>query len=69
MTEEQVVALMRSSNSAEEWRSNTNKVKEAYGGDYPEFWHAAMLLPPSNSVAMETYAKWGEKPSLVAIIT
>lgn len=38
MTPDEVVKLMKSSRTAQEWDANCDKVKAAFGGDYPEFW-------------------------------
>ena len=55
MTQDQVVELMKSSNSEIEWNTNRNKVKKTCGG-YPDFWHSAIVL---SGVAAETAKKFG----------
>ena len=55
MTEAQVVALMQSSTSAQEWNDNCDKVKRSYGGQYPEFWFSAIML---SGVAASVTAKF-----------
>ena len=42
MTQSQVVELMKSSNSEENWIENADQVEEACGG-YPSFWNAAIV--------------------------
>ncbi|MFC1616377.1 hypothetical protein ACFL21_04500 [Patescibacteria group bacterium] len=42
-TPEEVVALMKSSRTAEEWGDNCKRVKADFGG-YPKFWYATILL-------------------------
>lgn len=39
-----VIDLMKSSKSLQEWRLNCNKVKQAYGGDYPDYWYQEIIL-------------------------
>lgn len=57
MNQQEVVALMESSKSAEEWDANCDKVKAACNGMYPPFWHSAIML---SGVASRTLAKFGE---------
>jgi hypothetical protein len=54
MDEHAVVALMKSSESEEEWNANADTVKAAFGGDYPEFWYKAIVL----SGVLATTAMW-----------
>ena len=58
MTEEQVVELMKSSKSGEEWDANCEKVKEAFGGDYPTFWYSALI---ASDVPEEIAMLWAYK--------
>ena len=53
MTEQEVVELMKSSNSADEWNANCDKVKKACAG-YPSFWWPAIM---QSGVATETAKK------------
>lgn len=39
-----VVTLMKSSKSEEEWNDNCDKVKATNGGDYPDFWFYSIIL-------------------------
>lgn len=43
MNEQEVVDLMKSSKSQQEWNQNCDKVKAACGG-YPDFWYSAIVL-------------------------
>jgi hypothetical protein len=43
MSESEVVDLMASSKSVEEWNTNCNKVKASCNG-YPSFWYSAVIL-------------------------
>lgn len=43
MTEAEVVALMESSKSEDEWNDNCDRVKRACGG-YPSFWYKAIII-------------------------
>lgn len=44
MTEQEVVDLMNSSKNDQEWNENADKVKAAFGGDYPSFWWEKVML-------------------------
>lgn len=54
MTEQDVVALMKSSKSEREWNSNCDKVKATCKG-YPPFWYKAIVL---SGVLAETSMAW-----------
>lgn len=54
MTQDEVINLMRSSRSEEEWNSNCNKVKAALSG-YPEWWYKTIIL---SGVLAETSSQW-----------
>ena len=43
MEKAEVVALMESSNSIIEWHQNLAKVKAAFNGEKPDFWHEAIF--------------------------
>jgi len=53
-TPEQVVSLMRSSKSREEWNANCDKVRAAYS-DYPSWWYKKIIM---SGVVAKTQAKW-----------
>lgn len=53
-TPEQVINLMSSSKSEQEWNNNCNKVKAAFG-DYPDWWYEKILL---SGVHDKTSANW-----------
>ncbi len=55
MTEQEVVALMKTSKTEAEWNKNCDKVKAACGG-YPEFWFRALVI---SGVMRETTAAFG----------
>lgn len=44
MTQQEVVVLMQSSKTEQEWNENCDLVKAAYGGDYPQFWFGTIIL-------------------------
>ena len=44
MTESEVVELMRTSGSQREWNANCDRVKAAFGGQYPAFWFAVIVM-------------------------
>lgn len=55
MDEAQVVELMKSSTSEQEWNDNCAKVKKACGG-YPSFWYPAIL---ASGLAEEILSSFG----------
>ena len=55
MTTEEVVALMKTSKSEEEWNANCDKVQRACGG-YPSFWLKAVVM---SVLATAITATWG----------
>lgn len=44
MTQNEVVELMQTSKTEDEWNGNCDKVKKAFGGQYPDFWFSAIIL-------------------------
>ena len=42
MNKKEVIELMKSSKTEEEWNSNTQKVRDSCGG-YPDFWFAEII--------------------------
>ena len=65
MTEKEVLELMKSSKSEDEWNKNCDAVKRACGG-YPDFWYATIML---SGVARGVFSTWGgdDKIKIVAI--
>ncbi len=55
MTEAEVVILMESSRTEQEWNANCGKVKAAFNG-YPPFWFKAIN---QSGVAKRTLEKFG----------
>lgn len=53
--EEEVVRLMESSQTSDEWNNNADKVKTACDG-YPSFWFRAVVL---SGVMARVTARWG----------
>ena len=58
MSETEVVTLMMSSRSEEEWDDNCDKVKASHGGRYPGFWWQAIQM---SGVAAITQGSWPKK--------
>lgn len=54
MTEQEVVALMKTSKSEEEWNANCDKVKATCGG-YPDFWYSAVIM---SGLLTQVKATW-----------
>lgn len=61
MNEQEVIALMKSSKSADDWNANCFTVKKAFGGRYPAFWYSAILV---SGVADDTVAKFGQSTDI-----
>jgi hypothetical protein len=59
MSEQDAVALMKSSRSEAEWKQNADKVWRAYG-EYPHFWYAAII---QSGVAETTKASFAQERS------
>ena len=57
MTEIQVVELMKSSKSFDDWNANCDKVTAAFDGEYPPFWYHSIIIA---GVLRETAAKWDD---------
>ena len=64
MTEQEVVDLMKSSKSEEDWNANCDRVKEANGG-YPPFWYRAIV---ASGLAREVSARWGGDDQLNFVV-
>jgi hypothetical protein len=64
MTEQEVVDLMASSRSDDEWNDNADKVKKACKG-YPSFWFNAVI---KSGVAARTIEKFGGSPAMKVTI-
>ena len=61
MTVEQVVKLMGHSKSKVHWDKSASKVKEAFGGEYPDFWWSqVVVLPIFEQLAKDALAKVGK---------
>lgn len=63
MSEKEVVELMESSKSKEEWDANADTVQAKCGG-YPSFWFGAIVL---SDVSRQTAAKWNGDTELRVI--
>ena len=57
MTKQEVIDLMKSSMSEEEWNHNVDKVKLAHSGSFPKYWFRAIIL---SGVASQVTQKWVE---------
>lgn len=54
MNKQEVIDLMKSSNSEEEWAINCDRVRKEFSG-YPAFWYKAIIL---SGLEAETAAKY-----------
>ena len=57
----EVVQLMSSATSAQDWDNKCDQVKAAWGGNYPEFWFQIIVM---SGIAAQTAEKWEIQPSL-----
>ena len=55
MTEEQVIELMSSCATREQWNAAADRVKRECRG-YPHFWYSAII---ESGLAMRVAANWG----------
>lgn len=44
MDKNEVINLMKSSKSHQEWNANCDTVKKAHGGGYPDYWYQEIIL-------------------------
>lgn len=44
MTQEEVIDLMKSSKTSQEWNNNCDSVKKAHDGNYPNYWFQEIIL-------------------------
>lgn len=54
--ESDVITLMSSSTSEEEWNNNCKKVKAAHNDQYPSFWYKAIIM---SGLVNRVAATWG----------
>ena len=66
MNRNEVVELMKSSVSEDEWNANSRKVKEAFGGGYPDFWYHAII---QSGIASQMVAKFGTTAEIKVVAT
>ena len=55
LTRTEVVSLMQSSSSEQDWSTNCDLVKSMSGGRYPEFWYQAILV---SGVGQDVFARF-----------
>lgn len=60
MTEEQVIELMKTSKSEDEWNDNCVIVKEKCNG-YPDFWYKSVIM---SGIADEVLGKFGSSTEI-----
>lgn len=64
MTEQEVVDLMRSSNTVKEWNDNVDRVKAECDG-YPCFWYKAIV---ASKLMAQTMGKGSDQILIKSII-
>jgi hypothetical protein len=55
MSEREVLDLMKTSRSQQEWNANADEVKRNHGGEYPTWW---FLLVVRSGLAGEVKRTW-----------
>lgn len=55
--EDQAVELLKSSQSARDWDTNVDGIRQANGG-YPRWWYKAVILP---GIEGQQISKWSEE--------
>lgn len=61
MTEQEVIDLMSSATSDEDWNQKTLQVKRAFNNGYPAFWYPAII---ASGLGDKIAAKWGGSTGL-----
>ena len=56
-TPTEVVKLMESSTSEDEWNANCDQVKKANGGGYPAFWYETIVSSGVFAAALAVWSK------------
>jgi hypothetical protein len=54
-TPDDLVEFMTKATSEKDWNDRCDKIKEAFGGDYPEFWYTSIVL---SGVLLATKSRW-----------
>ncbi len=57
MTQDEVILLMDSSKSEEQWNANCDRVKEAHGGQYPNYWFMSIVVSGLMTRVSATWTK------------
>lgn len=65
MNKQEVIALMESSKSVQEWDDNCGKVQKAFGG-YPSFWFAEIL---QTKLAERTLSAFGRSSEIKIVLS
>lgn len=55
MNQQEVIALMNSSKTEDEWNTNADIIKKKCGG-WPPFWYAAII---ASGLIQEVAKRWG----------
>ncbi len=58
-TPEKVAGYMRSATSRDDWELRAGDVQDAFGGVYPDFWHATIVV---GGVMGSTAFRWPGNP-------
>lgn len=56
MQKSDVVKLMESSKSENEWNSNCDKVKLAHDGQYPNYWYETIIMSGVANKVMSNFS-------------
>ena len=66
MTKEEIIELMRNSNSEDEWNKNCDAVKRENNGGYPDWWYSEIIASGLVNVTRE---RWGAIGPLIETYT
>ncbi len=57
VTQDEVILLMDSSKTEQEWNDNCDKVKAAHDGRYPDYWFMSIVLSGLRDRCVEKFSK------------
>jgi len=63
MTQDEVIVLMESCQTADDWRTRCDYVKAQHDGGYPDFWYDAIIR---SGLGDRVAARWGSDMTIRA---
>lgn len=55
MTKDEVISLLRTTRSEQQWNDACDKIKQAFGGKYPDWWFLEVL---ASGLMAEISSTW-----------